>query len=266
MSLLTSAATRHNAVDSAFVVAGTRIQFGQAILWNPAGVFDHEAVHIDHPKGAIRAGANLHRPEPVVGGSQKFGMLLFRRAPRAKCDAVALKKQPMDEIVNRFTNKCVSRVLGPEKLSTIDLQSASRGGPIGGVRFIEAFQCATRWIELVGVSLKNRINPWLGRRHVRIAPQVMFGHRKMPDQRAVIATEPVTKIIAHSALLAESADRLEVAAVRLNPKIATAQFGRISSDRAGDGSSKQTRRSIDPAIEAPRKPIHAGLEIMRGKS
>src|SRR5947207_5959032 len=110
-------------------------------------------------------------------------MLLVGGARGGKCYAVTLENEPVDKIVNWLAHECVCRVLRAEKLIAINFQTAGGGGPIGGVRFIEAFERAARWIKLIRVSLANGINARLGRRHVRIAAQIMFGDRKMPDQR-----------------------------------------------------------------------------------
>src|SRR5438445_11823102 len=107
-------------------------------------------------------------------------MLFIGSSRGGKCHAIALKNQAMHEIVNWLANKGVSGVLGAEKFVAIDFQTASGGGAVGCVRFIEPFQGAAGWVELIRVRLANRINPRLGRGHVRIAPQVMFGHWKMP--------------------------------------------------------------------------------------
>ena len=147
-------------------------------------------------------------------------MLLFRGALCGKYDAVALKEEPVNEVVNRFANKRISGVISAEKFIAIDFQSASGGGPVGGLRFIEAFKRAARWIELIRVSFANWINPRLRRRDVWITAQIMFGHRKMPNQRAVIAAKPVAKIVSDTTLLAQPADRVEIATVGFNAKIA----------------------------------------------
>src|SRR2546426_734437 len=110
----------------------------------------------------------------------------------------------MNEVVNWLANKSVSRVLNAKKFVAIDFQTASGGGAVRRIGFVEPFQRAAGWIKLIWVRLAHWINSGLGCRHVRVAAQIMFGHRKMPDQRAVIAAKPISEIISHAALLAQA--------------------------------------------------------------
>src|SRR5689334_9166438 len=66
------AGLRNNSIDATFIVPGANVEFGKALFRNPARVFDDESVHIDDPKRAIRTGADLHRPKPIVGGGKKL--------------------------------------------------------------------------------------------------------------------------------------------------------------------------------------------------
>src|SRR5258708_5512007 len=120
MSLVTSAATRHDPIDPAFVVAGANVEFGKALLWNPTRMFDDEAVHINHPKRAVGPGADLCRAKPVVAGCQEFRMLLVRSPRRREGHAVAVKNEPVNQIVDWLANKCIPRVRRPEEFIAID--------------------------------------------------------------------------------------------------------------------------------------------------
>src|SRR6267142_5396250 len=64
-------ANRNDAIDAAFVVAGADIEFGQAVRGNPAGMLDDEAVHINDPEGAVRAGAGLDGTKPIVARGEE---------------------------------------------------------------------------------------------------------------------------------------------------------------------------------------------------
>src|SRR2546423_1083165 len=62
-------------INSAFIFAGADVELRQPLWRNPAGMLDHEAIHIYSQRSAIGSGAGLHRTKPVVAGGEKFRLL-----------------------------------------------------------------------------------------------------------------------------------------------------------------------------------------------
>src|SRR2546421_20529 len=110
-------------------------------------------------------------------------MFLIGGTPCCERYTIALKNESVNEIVNWLANKCVPRVFATEKFIAINFHTTSGSGAIGGVRFVEPFERPAGRVKLIRVRLAHRINSRLGRGHVRITPQIMFRHWKMPDQR-----------------------------------------------------------------------------------
>ena len=82
--------SRINPINPPLVIARAHVKFCQAVWRNPARMFDDKAIHIDDPQSAVRPGADFHRTEPVVRRSQKFILLLGRRAIAGEGDSLRL--------------------------------------------------------------------------------------------------------------------------------------------------------------------------------
>lgn len=58
----------NDAVDAAMrgAFSFVLLHFRLAFLWEPIGVFDHVAIHVDDPKGAVGSGAGHDRTRPAI--------------------------------------------------------------------------------------------------------------------------------------------------------------------------------------------------------
>ncbi len=144
-------------------------------------MLDHEPIHIDNPERAIRTGADLHRTKPVVSGGQKFRMLLIGRTRGRECHTIAPQNEPVHQVMDWLADKCVPSVLGAQRFVAIDFQATGGRCSIGRVQVVESFQGAARRIKLIGIRLPDRVNSRLGCGHMRVASQIVIGHREVPD-------------------------------------------------------------------------------------
>src|SRR5438874_2393731 len=88
----------------------------------------------------------------------------------------------------------------------------------------------------------------------------------MQKRLTVVAAQPIAVVGAHAALLRPAGQRLNQAAVRIDPEIAVAQRRRLAGDVRANVAAKQTARAIDPAIEAISKAVDARLVILSAKA
>ena len=199
-------------------------------------MFDHKAVHIDDPQGAIRSRPRLHGPKPVVFRGEKFALLLVRGAITAECDTVRLENEPVDEVVDRFADKRIAVKIGAQQIIAIDGQAAGRSRAPGRVGIVEPFQYPAGGKELIRIGIGWHEDPRGRRREERIAAKSLIGQGIMPEQRAVVAPEPVAPVVARAPLLREARGRLEVASVGVHPEIAAAD----AHLRAGRGCGRDS--------------------------
>src|SRR5207249_6654180 len=107
----------------------------------------------------------------------------------------------MHEIVHRLTNERVAIVICSQQIVPVDAKAASGRGAASGTGVVESFKYAAGGKELVRIGISRHKHPRFGRRDVRIASHVMIGQGIVPEQRAVVAAEPVPPIVADTALL-----------------------------------------------------------------
>ena len=88
----------------------------------------------------------------------------------------------------------------------------------------------------------------------------------MQQQRAVIAAEPVAPVIANSPLLSRPGCWFNDSRVRIETKIALPESQCRSGFRAGDLTTKQTARTINPAVETILETVDSRLKIMSRKA
>jgi len=67
---------RSDAVDSSAIAASFEVQLGFEVRWHGPGVFDGFAVHVEEVEGAIGGMNEVNGSEPVVGGGEKFAVVV----------------------------------------------------------------------------------------------------------------------------------------------------------------------------------------------
>ena len=212
---------RHDAVNSSPVITGANIECRETFRRNPARMLDDEAVHIHNPQRSVRSGARLHGTKPIVFRRKKLALPFVGRPIAFERDAFRFEREPMHEIVHRFADECVAVVIRSRQIVTIDAQSACRSRAPGRTRVIEPFQHPAAGEQLIRIGIRRHKDPRFRRDKIGVPARVVIGQGIMPEQRAVVAAEPVAEIIAHPSLLRDAGRRLEFARVRMHPKVAT---------------------------------------------
>src|SRR4051812_43237482 len=85
----------------------------------------------------------------------------------------------------------------------------------------------------------------------------------MQKQFAVIATEPISKIIASAPVLRHPVDWLEFVRERIKPKIAIANIDLRTGRDAANHSAQQSIRAVNPIIQSDAKTVQPRLVIFR---
>src|SRR5262245_22187843 len=111
-----------------------------------------------------------------------------------------------------------------------------------------------------------------------ITTQVMIRNWIMPQQRAVIATEPVIPIIADASLLGEAAGRFEDTGPRLKTKVAATDIDLKARRNAGvwrfrarsqvkrtsgamNGAAQKSVRPVNPIIQSQAQAVDTRLVV-----
>src|SRR5205814_5140880 len=97
-------ALRIDAVDAAFIVAGAEVRTRLELFGEILGMFDDAAIDVGNVQGAVRAGLEHRRPEPVVARAEKFAALFVRRPMAGEGDAVGFENFTMDDVLRRFAD------------------------------------------------------------------------------------------------------------------------------------------------------------------
>ena len=88
----------------------------------------------------------------------------------------------------------------------------------------------------------------------------------MHEQDAVVASKPVTLIIAHSPLLRGTRRGFKNARVGLTSKVTLSQRDNFSGLQAGDITPEEATGTIEPSVQSILKTVDSSLKIMCGKS
>src|SRR5437773_2901095 len=145
----------------------------------------------------------------------------------------------MHEVVYRLTNEGIAVIIWPHTIVAITPQPARRSRATGRAGIIEPFQDPAGGKELVRIGAGRREHARFGRSKVRIATDVVIRQWIMPEQRAVVAAEPVPPVVARASLLGEARRRFEFAGVRTHPEIASTDVDFLAAGDSMDGASDQ---------------------------
>ena len=161
-----------------------------------------------------------------------------------------------------LTHEEVAGIFGAEGVVPVNFRCTGAGQVVGGVRVVEAIQCAAGREHPVVVPISG--DP----RHYGFhAPGGCLGGKgKVPNQRSVVVSEPLAEIVSDPSLLAHTRERLESTAFRLEAEIALSGVGLGSRAVRSDRPAEETSRAVDPAIEAPTQSIDPGLEVVGGEA
>ena len=230
---------RINAIDAAQVVPGPDVEPGQVLGRNPLGMLDHQAVHIDHPQGAVGPGPHLNRTKPVVRPGQELSLRLVCRTPARERDAPGLQLQAMHQKIDRFAREGIARVFLAKKVVAIDADATRRSHAPRRSGELEQLHVALDREQQRRVRVVRDVD-LVGRRgEIRVAPQITIGQRIVSGQDAVIAAEPVTPIVAYSALLGAALGRLDRARIRVDAEIPVCQVMHQPAGKAADLTAEQ---------------------------
>ena len=96
-------------VDPPPIAAGTkpRPQFLFPHRWQPVGMLDHEAIHVDHPQGSVRPCAGHHGPTPTVSAGKEIESVFSRITTTVKRHPARLEQVVLHKIVKRLTREGV---------------------------------------------------------------------------------------------------------------------------------------------------------------
>ena len=143
-------------------------------------MLEHQSVHVDDVKGAIRAGLDHHRTKPVVGGCQKFFLGLFGSAMAGEANALGREHFTVDQVMNRLTNKNAVGKFRTKQFIAIG-RCATGGGDMAGhayvIKSLEYARCRINAgsLRVIGEHSFGRANP-----QVRIAGDVFFRNKIVP--------------------------------------------------------------------------------------
>ena len=88
----------------------------------------------------------------------------------------------------------------------------------------------------------------------------------MPQQRPVVAAEPVAPVVTDAAVLRQPGQRLERAGVGVQPEVPPANVHRRAPGEAGNAAADQAVGAVHPAVKPVGETVHARLIIGRGKA
>ena len=182
----------------------------------------------------------------------------------------------MHQVVHRLADEGVARERRAEQIVAIDDRAVGRGEAIGGVQVVEAGERAAARKHFGRAGLLGHVDAAVGRRHVRVAAQVVVGQHELVHRVAVCVAEPVVPIVAVAAVLRGAGLRIEqalvgpdakVAAVgarRVSPRLDAARSGRpprrrarSTASRRGPTSSRSTRCCGLPSQETADTALRA---------
>src|SRR5262249_43535841 len=112
----------------------------------------------------------------------------------------------------------------------------------------------------VGPAGDRNAGIWGG--DIRITPDVLIGDRVMPGERAIVAPEPITPIIASATLLGDPGGGLESAGFGLHAKIAAPDINLDGSSASGgrrgavDDAAEQAVGAINPIVQAKAEAVY----------
>ena len=256
---------RHDTIDAAHCGSGTRIKRGQRVGWNPDRMFNYVAVHIDNPQRPVRPGARLDGTKPWICRSQKLAVKFIVIAATRERRSARCQNLAMQQIVDRLTGKSIARKVGTQQLIAIDSKAAGRRRSVRWTGQHEQHLTGNREQPPRFRPGRNSNNS-LRRGQVGVATQVVVSQRIMHEHRSVIAAEPIAPVISHSPLLRRSRSGLEHSGVRIKAKIPLAQSDHFPGLYARDFTTKQSARTIDPAIKAVLQTVDSGLIVVSGKA
>ena len=134
----------------------------------------------------------------------------------------------MHQVVHRLADERVAREGRAEQIVAIDDRAVGRGEAVGGVQIVEAGERAAARKDLGRAGLFRDVQLAVGRRHVRVAAQVVVGQHELPHRIAVVAAEPVVPVVAVAAVLRVAGLRIELARVGADAKVAAVGIGDVS--------------------------------------
>src|SRR5213078_2542848 len=120
--------------------------------------------------------------------------------------------------------------------------------------------------ELIGIGICWHEHARLGRRDARVAPRIMVGQWIMPEQRAVVAAEPIVPIVARAPLLRQSRGWLEFPLIGAQSEIAAANVDLLAAGHAVNPAADQPVGAIHPVVQPKTQTVDARLIVFRGKT
>ena len=258
-------AFRDDTIDSAHCGSGPRIQRGERVGWNPDRMFNDVAVHVDDPQRTVRPCASLDGTKPRIRRCQKLAVKFIVIASTGKRHSARCQNLPMHKIVDRLAGKGIARIAGTQQIVSINSKAAGRRRPVRRPGQHEQHLTGNRE-QSPRLGPGSNSNHGLRRGQIGIATQIMVSQRIMHEHRSVVAAEPVAPVIANSPLLRRSRSGLENSGVRIEAEIPLAQSDHGTGLHAGDFTTKQTARTIDPAIKAIFQAVDSSLIVVSRKA
>ena len=256
---------RVNAVDTAFVVPGPQVQRLFQLVVNPLRMLDHEAVHVQHPQGAVRPGLQGRWSKPDVVRGKELRLLFVGATISKECHAVGLEDSAMNYVVHGIIDKQVSREVRAKQVVSIDHNSSQRRpttrlAPAG---VWTVLQVAVRNHAACGIhgSVRCHVDPTGGRSHVWISPDIVIGQGIEPGRIAVVAAEPVAPVIAIGPELRLARLGIDNSFVGPEAQIAAADAGFFSRLQRPDRTAAISVRGMDPVVQTPSRVIDTVLLV-----
>src|SRR5262245_58481106 len=96
-----------------------------------------------------------------------------------------------------------------------------------------------------------------GQSDIRISREKIFRNDFVPDRDRVPRQKPIARVIVSRAELAAPGNNLKLARFRQETKVMTAERNALRGSGTAQFSVASAVRAIDPAIQAPKQPVHS---------
>ena len=226
-------------------------------------MLDHQPIHIRDVQRSIRTRPRRREARPQIRRRKKLRRLLSRRTLADKRRAHRTHLFAMHQIVHGLADKNIPGHVRPEQVIAINRRTARRRKVVESVRIIKPRKGRARRKHPRRTRVPTHCHDRIRWYQVRIPPQVTLLERVVPKGVRVIATKPISPVVAAPAILRIADEQLDAAFIRLDAEIPPPHVHRALGFGRGDFPAALPVRQMHPTVERPFQTVREMLLVAR---